>query len=73
MIQNLAARAGQRGAQRKAGANAQRAEGAGVEPGQRFARVHHIRGGGHEVAAVGHQHGVVAGLLFQRAGTARSG
>ena len=54
----------QRRADGKARAHAQRAEGARVQPAQRRARVQHVAGGGHEVAAVGDEDGVVAGLGF---------
>ena len=54
-------------AERESGADAERAERAGIEPAQRPARLHDVRCGRDEVAAVGDQHGVVAGDALERA------
>ena len=60
-------------ARREAAAHAERAEHARVEPGERAPRLQDVRGGGHEVSAVGHQHRVVGELLLQLEEEAASG
>jgi len=66
MIQTSEPRARERGAEREPRPYTEGTEGAGIEPAERRARMHHIGGSGHEIAAVCHQQGVVRGRLLQR-------